>query len=142
MRLRTAARTRARACAVAALTAAALLATGQPANAAPRADTADPMNRAFAEASQEYGVPRDLLAAVGYGESRLNGHAGEPSQANGYGVMHLASNPTNRSLEKAAELTGEQRGPAAPRHDGQHPRRGGRAARPRRRTGPGRRRAP
>ncbi|NEE27608.1 lytic transglycosylase domain-containing protein, partial [Streptomyces sp. SID7982] len=107
MRLRTAARTRARACAVAALTAAALLATGQPANAAPLADTADPMNRAFAEASQEYGVPRDLLAAVGYGESRLNGHAGKPSQANGYGVMHLASNPTNRSLEKAAELTGE-----------------------------------
>ncbi|MCC8477901.1 peptidoglycan-binding protein [Streptomyces parvus] len=107
MRLRTAARTRARACAVAALTAAALLATGQSANAAPRADTADPMNRAFAEASQEYGVPRDLLAAVGYGESRLNGHAGKPSQANGYGVMHLASNPANRSLEKAAELTGE-----------------------------------
>ncbi|EFE78565.1 conserved hypothetical protein [Streptomyces filamentosus NRRL 15998] len=92
---------------MAALTAVALLATGQPANAAPRADTADPMNRAFAEASQEYGVPRDLLAAVGYGESRLNGHAGKPSQANGYGVMHLASNPTNRSLEKAAELTGE-----------------------------------
>ncbi|MFD4124284.1 N-acetylmuramoyl-L-alanine amidase [Streptomyces globisporus] len=107
MRLRTAARTRAGACAVAALTAAALLATGQPATAAPIVDTADPMNRAFAEASQEYGVPRDLLAAVGYGESRLNGHAGKPSQANGYGVMHLASNPTNRSLEKAAELTGE-----------------------------------
>ncbi|MFI2083100.1 N-acetylmuramoyl-L-alanine amidase [Streptomyces rubiginosohelvolus] len=107
MRLRTAARTRAGVCAVAALTAAALLATGQPANAAPLADTTDPMNRAFADASQEYGVPRDLLAAVGYGESRLNGHAGKPSQANGYGVMHLASNPTNRSLEKAAELTGE-----------------------------------
>ncbi|WP_098012190.1 peptidoglycan-binding protein [Streptomyces sp. sk226] len=107
MHRRTAARTRARACAVAALTAAALLATGQPATAAPRADTADPMNRAFAEAAREYGVPRDLLAAVGYGESRLDGHAGTPSQANGYGVMHLASNPANHSLEKAAELTGK-----------------------------------
>ncbi|WNF30343.1 peptidoglycan-binding protein [Streptomyces sp. C11-1] len=107
MPLRTAARTRARVCALAVLTATALLATGHPANAAPQRDTADPMNRAFAEAAQEHGVPRDLLAAVGYGESRLNGHAGEPSQANGYGVMHLASNPVNRSLEKASELTGE-----------------------------------
>ncbi|MFE2653741.1 N-acetylmuramoyl-L-alanine amidase, partial [Streptomyces sp. NPDC059346] len=103
---RTAARTRARACAVAALTAAALLATGHPATAAPHTDTAGRLNRAFAEAAREYGVPRDLLAAVGYGESRLDGHAGTPSQANGYGVMHLASNPANRSLEKAAELTG------------------------------------
>ncbi|MFI1224400.1 MULTISPECIES: peptidoglycan-binding protein [unclassified Streptomyces] len=109
MPLRTVARTRARACAcaVAALTATALLATGHPATAAPGPDKADPMNRALAEASREYGVPRDLLAAVGYGESRLDGHAGTPSQANGYGVMHLASNPVNRSLEKASELTGE-----------------------------------
>ncbi|MFG3404836.1 N-acetylmuramoyl-L-alanine amidase [Streptomyces sp. NPDC048142] len=104
---RIAARTRARVCALSVLTATALLTAGQPASAAPVADTADPMNRAFAEAAHAYGVPRDLLAAVGYGESRLNGHAGEPSQANGYGVMHLASNPVNRSLEKASELTGE-----------------------------------
>lgn len=104
---RVAARTRARVCSLAVLTATALLATGHPATAAPQADTADPMNRAFAEAAREFGVPRDLLAAVGYGESRLNGHAGKPSQANGYGVMHLASNPVNRSLEKASELTGE-----------------------------------
>ncbi|MFH9136811.1 N-acetylmuramoyl-L-alanine amidase [Streptomyces sp. NPDC017524] len=107
MPLRTAARTRARACAVAAVMAAALLATGHPTTAAPRADTPDPLNRAFAEAADAYGVPRDLLAAVGYGESRFDGHAGAPSQANGYGVMHLASNPANRSLEKASELTGE-----------------------------------
>lgn len=104
---RTAASARARVCALALLTATALLATGQPSNAAPHADTADPVNRAFAEAAHAYDVPRDLLAAVGYGESRLNGHGGEPSQANGYGVMHLASNPVNRSLEKASELTGE-----------------------------------
>ncbi|MEI7032630.1 peptidoglycan-binding protein [Streptomyces pratensis] len=101
------ARARARACALAALTATALLATGQPASAAPEPAAAEPMNRAFADAAREYGVPRDLLAAVGYGESRLDGHAGTPSQANGYGVMHLTSNPANRSLEKASELTGE-----------------------------------
>ncbi|MER6769543.1 peptidoglycan-binding protein [Streptomyces bacillaris] len=99
--------TRARASVLAALTVSALVATGQPATAAPDRDAADPLNRAFARAAQEYGVPRDLLAAVGYGESRLDGHAGQPSQANGYGVMHLASNPENRSLEKAAALTGE-----------------------------------
>ncbi|WP_433405288.1 peptidoglycan-binding protein [Streptomyces sp. CA-146814] len=102
-----AARTRARASVLAALTVTALVATGQPATAAPAPAAADPLNRAFDRAAQEYGVPRDLLAAVGYGESRLDGHAGQPSQANGYGVMHLASNPGNRSLEKAAALTGE-----------------------------------
>ncbi|MFJ4961586.1 peptidoglycan-binding protein [Streptomyces sp. NPDC088729] len=100
-----AARPRVRALAAAALTTAALLA-GAPATAAPPARAADPMNTAFAQAAEEYGVPRDLLAAVGYGETRLDAHAGEPSQANGYGVMHLASNPANRSLEKASALTG------------------------------------
>jgi len=101
------ARTRARASVLAALTVTALVATGHPATAAPAPPAAEPLNRAFDRAAQEYGVPRDLLAAVGYGESRLDGHAGLPSQANGYGVMHLASNPDNRSLEKAAALTGE-----------------------------------
>ncbi|MEV4874561.1 peptidoglycan-binding protein [Streptomyces cyaneofuscatus] len=101
------ARTRAGASVLAALTVTALVATGQPATAAPAPPAAEPLNRAFDRAAQEYGVPRDLLAAVGYGESRLDGHAGKPSQANGYGVMHLASNPDNRSLEKAAALTGE-----------------------------------
>ncbi|MFD9428114.1 MULTISPECIES: peptidoglycan-binding protein [unclassified Streptomyces] len=114
----TAARTRGRASVLAALTVTALVATGHPAVAAdPDAASADspaasavasdPMNRAFARAAEEFGVPRDLLAAVGYGETHLDGHAGAPSQANGYGVMHLVSNPANRSLEKAAALTGE-----------------------------------
>ncbi|MFJ1589007.1 peptidoglycan-binding protein [Kitasatospora albolonga] len=101
------ARARSRASVLAALTVTALVATGQPATAAPAPPAADPLNRAFDRAAREYGVPRDLLAAVGYGESRFDGHAGLPSQANGYGVMHLASNPENRSLEKAAALTGE-----------------------------------
>ncbi|GGY98106.1 peptidoglycan-binding protein [Streptomyces nitrosporeus] len=86
----------------------ALVATGHPAPAAP-AGAPGPMNQAFERAAERYGVPRDLLAAVGYGETHLDGHAGRPSQANGYGVMHLADNPENRSLEKAAELTGRSR---------------------------------
>ncbi|HEY0639063.1 MAG TPA: N-acetylmuramoyl-L-alanine amidase, partial [Pseudonocardiaceae bacterium] len=64
------------------------------------------VNAAFAAAAAEFGVPRDLVVAVGYGETHLDGHAGEPSHANGYGVMHLVSNPTRRTLERAAALTG------------------------------------
>ncbi|MEV2243011.1 peptidoglycan-binding protein [Streptomyces sp. NPDC049970] len=102
---RPAGHTRGRAAVLASLTTTVLLATGHPAIAAPTGST--PMNTAFARAAQEFGVPRDLLAAVGYGETHLDGHAGTPSQDNGYGVMHLASNPANHSLEKAAALTGE-----------------------------------
>ncbi|MEU0136198.1 peptidoglycan-binding protein [Streptomyces sp. NPDC006296] len=102
---RPAGRTRGRAAVLASLTVTALVVPGRPAGAAPA--EADSMNRAFDRAAEEYGVPRDLLAAVGYGETRLNGHAGLPSQDNGYGVMHLVSNPVNHSLEKASALTGE-----------------------------------
>ncbi|MER5360994.1 peptidoglycan-binding protein [Streptomyces sp. NPDC002785] len=90
---------------LAALTVTALAATGSPAFAAP-ADGPS-MKQAFARAASKFDVPRDLLAAVGYGETRLDGHSGRPSQANGYGVMHLVSNPTNPTLERAAALTGE-----------------------------------
>ncbi|MGW3602801.1 N-acetylmuramoyl-L-alanine amidase [Micromonospora sp. NPDC005161] len=66
-----------------------------------------PLASAFDRAASEHDVPRDLLIAVAYGESRLEEHGGLPSQANGYGVMHLVSNPTQHSLERAATLTGE-----------------------------------
>ncbi|MFF2410966.1 peptidoglycan-binding protein [Streptomyces sp. NPDC058092] len=102
---RAAVHTKGRASVLAALTATVLAATGSPAFAAPDADHS--MNRAFARAAAKFDVPRDLLAAVGYGETRLDGHRGHPSQANGYGVMHLVSNPTNPTLERAAALTGE-----------------------------------
>ncbi|GAA3166052.1 hypothetical protein GCM10010451_12670 [Streptomyces virens] len=68
--------------------------------------TASVLNDAFAAAGREFDVPRDLLVAVGYGETHLDDHDGEPSSANGYGVMHLVSNPEHRTLEQAAELTG------------------------------------
>ncbi|MEW2080150.1 N-acetylmuramoyl-L-alanine amidase, partial [Streptomyces sp. NPDC013433] len=86
-----------------AVLASALTLTGR-ASAAPADDTA--MNDAFAAASKEFDVPRDLLVAVGYGETHLDGHAGKPSASGGYGVMHLVSNPERRTLETAAELTG------------------------------------
>ncbi|MFE0772781.1 N-acetylmuramoyl-L-alanine amidase [Streptomyces sp. NPDC058861] len=61
---------------------------------------------AFARAAAAHDVPRDLLVAVGYGETRLDHHGGLPSQDNGYGMMHLVSNPVRHSLERAARLTG------------------------------------
>lgn len=111
---RAAAHTGRRASVLAALAVTALTATGTPAAAtsaahlpATAADGGRTMNRAFVKAAGKYDVPRDLLAAVGYGETHLDGHTGRPSQANGFGVMHLASNPANRTLEKAAAITGE-----------------------------------
>ncbi|RFU84573.1 amidase [Streptomyces triticagri] len=90
---------------LAAVVVSALSVTGLQASAAPeRADA--PMNRAFEQASDKYGVPRDLLTAVGYGETHLDDHDGRPSQARGYGVMHLVDNPSHRSLRQAAGITG------------------------------------
>ncbi|MFF8694718.1 N-acetylmuramoyl-L-alanine amidase [Streptomyces sp. NPDC015144] len=99
---------------LAAAVAAALSTTGLQATAAPSRDHA-PVNTAFTQAAEKYDVPRDLLAAVGYSETHLDGHDGEPSQDLGYGVMHLVSNPVNHSLDKAAEITG--RSSAELRHD-------------------------
>ncbi|GAB3153407.1 hypothetical protein GCM10027290_46120 [Micromonospora sonneratiae] len=86
--------------------------SGQPALAgasAPEAKGNGPggaLAAAFDSAAKRYDVPRDLLAALGYAETHLDGHAGEPSASGGYGVMHLASNPKLRTLDEAATLTG------------------------------------
>ncbi|MFR9675376.1 N-acetylmuramoyl-L-alanine amidase [Streptomyces sp. TR06-5] len=107
---------RVRSSALAALAAATLVATASPAGAAdapaggaPADATGHGMRGAFAHAAAEYGVPRDLLVAVGYGETRLDGHDGAPSHANGYGVMHLVSQPGRHVLQRASELTGTSR---------------------------------
>ncbi|MFJ8869520.1 N-acetylmuramoyl-L-alanine amidase [Streptomyces sp. NPDC102473] len=99
-------------------TLAVLVAAVQPAGAAPRSGgttAPDPVGRAFTGAAAEFGVPRDLLIALGYGETHLDDHAGLPSQAGGYGVMHLVSNPDRHTLELASRLTGEA--PSALRED-------------------------
>ncbi|MGV9772732.1 N-acetylmuramoyl-L-alanine amidase [Streptosporangium sp. NPDC003464] len=79
------------------------LLVGRPASAAP----ADPMTDAFARAAATYEIPRDLLVTLGYAETHLDGHHGEPSASGGYGVMHLVSNPTAHTLERAAALTAQ-----------------------------------
>ncbi|MEI8410971.1 MULTISPECIES: N-acetylmuramoyl-L-alanine amidase [unclassified Kribbella] len=87
----------------------ALALSALPSNAAepsepPRA-TAD-LATAFQEAAAKYDVPREVLVGVGYAESHLDGHNGLPSQANGYGVMHLVSNNKNPTMSEATKLTG------------------------------------
>ncbi|MET7638419.1 peptidoglycan recognition family protein [Streptomyces sp. NPDC005438] len=62
--------------------------------------------QSFDSSAKEYQVPRDLLVAMGYGETRLNDHDGKPSQARGYGVMHLVDNADHKTLGQAAKLTG------------------------------------
>src|SRR5436853_378905 len=88
--------------AAALLTAAVLLAAAPAAAQTPTTG----LDRAFAEASAGYAVPKPLLIAVAYAETHLDQHSGQPSQDNGFGVMHLVSNPTNHTLDEAAKLTG------------------------------------
>lgn len=88
-----------------------LVVTAQSAGAAPAPEksgspSGSSVAEAFTEAAREYQVPKDLLLSIGYGETRLKDHGGQPSQAAGYGPMHLVSNPTHKTLDKAAELTG------------------------------------
>ncbi|MFG3705826.1 N-acetylmuramoyl-L-alanine amidase [Micromonospora sp. NPDC047670] len=101
-----------------AMLAATLVLSGQsvlaasPASAAP--DRGSPASgqlaTAFDTAARRYDVPRDLLVALGYAETRLDGHGGTPSAAGGYGIMHLVSNPRLHTLDEAAALTGLHRG--------------------------------
>jgi hypothetical protein len=79
-----------------------------PSNAAePSQPTGQPdLASAFQAAAAKYDVPRELLVGVGFAESHLDSHHGEPSQANGYGVMHLVKNNQNATLSEATKLTG------------------------------------
>ncbi|MER6944346.1 N-acetylmuramoyl-L-alanine amidase [Nonomuraea sp. NPDC000554] len=82
-----------------------LAATGQ--QAAHASTAANPLSDAFDKAATTYDVPRDLLVALAYAETHLDGHGGKPSAMGGYGVMHLVSNPANHTLEEAAKLTSQ-----------------------------------
>lgn len=60
----------------------------------------------FVDASARYDVPRDMLVALGYAETHLDNHGGQPSAANGFGMMHLVRNATHHTLNEAVERTG------------------------------------
>lgn len=73
----------------------------------------------FQAASEEYGVPRDLLKAMGYVNTRWEmpppdaseyekggPSEGSPESRGAYGIMNLMQNPSTNTLGKAATLTG------------------------------------
>lgn len=64
------------------------------------------LNTAFESAAREFNVPAELLKAIAYAETHFDNHQGEPSNDNGYGLMHLADNNENQSLNRAAALLG------------------------------------
>lgn len=61
---------------------------------------------AFENAAKEFNVPQELLIAIAYAETHLDGHDGLASQDGGYGVMHLVENPQTTTLAAASKLTG------------------------------------
>ena len=54
------------------------------------------LEKAFAGAAKEFNVPAELLKAIAYAETHFDNHKGEPSNDNGYGLMHLAVNTENQ----------------------------------------------
>lgn len=73
---------------------------------------AGPLGDAFSQAATQYGLPVDLLLAIGYYESHLE-QQGNPAvdgtdvEDGGYGVMHLVERSDNNSLAAAAALIGQ-----------------------------------
>lgn len=60
------------------------------------------LNEAFERAAKDFNVPRDLLVAIAFVETRFNDRKGRPSKDNGYGLMHLVENPEVQTLATAA----------------------------------------
>ena len=70
-------------------------------------DSVAGLDAAFEAAAQEFSVPLEVLMAVSYNETRWQAHGGEPSKANGFGVMHLVDNNTQKkTLVEAAKALG------------------------------------
>lgn len=93
---------------------------------------ADSLQKAFADAAGEFGVPESVLLSVSYHLSRWEHHKGEPSISGGYGLMHLTDvdevhlhdhdkgevdevevipdgkDPSLHTLDAAAKLVGER----------------------------------
>jgi N-acetyl-anhydromuramyl-L-alanine amidase AmpD len=63
------------------------------------------LDKAFAQAAHEFNVPKELLMAISYSETRWH-HSMEPSKDNGFGLMHLTENDKSNSLGDAANGLG------------------------------------
>ncbi|GHO95327.1 amidase [Reticulibacter mediterranei] len=71
-----------------------------------RASAANAVEASFTRASNEFGVPVELLKAICYMEGRLSNHGGSPSIDQGYGCMHLVKNARVNTLDQAAQRLG------------------------------------
>lgn len=73
----------------------------------------------FGEAADEYGVPKELLKAMGYVNTRWEmppptasdyedsePKEGDPEARGDYGLMQLTQNPSENTLKRASEITG------------------------------------
>jgi N-acetyl-anhydromuramyl-L-alanine amidase AmpD len=67
------------------------LTIGIPLSGAVSAASAGQRDRDFTAAAKEFNVPKELLLAISYNQSRWENHAGKPSVAGGYGLMHLTT---------------------------------------------------
>ncbi len=75
----------------------------------PQAAATGPQLAVFDAAAARYDVPRDLLLAIAWVESRWQAHGasdGHLGEQNGYGLMGLTIPPTGDSLARAATLLG------------------------------------
>lgn len=61
--------------------------------------------QSFASASRHWGVPIEVLMAVGWVESHWEQRDGAPSLDNGYGIMHITDRPDG-AMQYAITLTG------------------------------------
>lgn len=71
----------------------------------PSSEAAVPIAQSFRDASARWGVPLEVLMAVGYAESHWEQRPGEPSIDGGFGVMHLVEGQGG-TLQQASQLTG------------------------------------
>lgn len=82
-----------------------LAVAGVCASGAPAGARQGTLEQEFRAAAAEYGVPVELLKAMGYVNTRWEMPSGE-SRDGGWGIMHLVRNNTTDTLGEASRLTG------------------------------------
>ncbi|MFB7669219.1 N-acetylmuramoyl-L-alanine amidase [Kitasatospora sp. NPDC056138] len=97
-----------------------------PADGTASASASGPMQRQFASAAAEFGVPQSVLLALAYRQTRWESHQGRPSTTGNYGVLGLTQVDVAAENAATAGRTGldghgrgdgdplRRRGPAVP----------------------------
>lgn len=62
------------------------------------------LSTAFEKAADAHGVPRDLLVALAWSQTRLHNHGGQPSGSRTYGITSLSGRPGHDDLTDGAKL--------------------------------------